>query len=153
MSNSAFKKSTITTPVSVANGGTGKATVTSNSYLKGNGTGNLVERTYTEVRTDLNVADGLTWSLITADPSPAVKDNGYLCNTTGGAFTVTLPAAPDEGDIVAVADAAGTFDTLNLTLGRNSLKIMGLEQDMTVSTKYIAFSLVYASAALGWRIG
>ena len=95
---------------------------------------------------------GLTWSLITADPSPAVKNNGYMCNTTGGAFTVTLPAAPTAGDIISFTDAAGTFDTLNLTIGKNSLNIMGLAADMTVSTKYAAFSLVYASAALGWRI-
>jgi hypothetical protein len=94
----------------------------------------------------------LTWALITADPAPAVKENGYLCNTTGGAFTVTLPAAPVEGDVVGFADGAGTFNTNNLTIGRNSLKIMGLDEDMTVATQYVSFCLIYASAALGWRI-
>ena len=42
----------------VGSGGTGKNSVTANSYLKGNGTGALVERTYAQVRTDLNVSDG-----------------------------------------------------------------------------------------------
>lgn len=37
----------------VATGGTGLTSVTANSYLKGNGTGSLVERTYAQVRTDL----------------------------------------------------------------------------------------------------
>lgn len=97
-------------------------------------------------------AGGMTWTLITADPNPAVTQNGYICNTTGGAFTVTLPPAPDTGDVVGFTDGAGTFDSLNLTIGRNSLKIMGLEEDMIVSTKYAAFSLVYASTALGWRV-
>jgi Bacteriophage T4 gp9/10-like protein. len=97
-------------------------------------------------------ASGIKWSLITADPNPAVKNNGYMCNTTGGAFTVTLPAAPSAGDVIGFCDAAGTFNTLNLTIGRAALNIMGLGEDMVVSTKYAAFQLVYASAALGWRI-
>lgn len=39
--------------ITVAKGGTGLTSVTTNSYLKGNGTGNLVPRTYAEVKTDL----------------------------------------------------------------------------------------------------
>jgi hypothetical protein len=39
----------------VANGGTGKSSVTSNSYLKGNGTSVLTERTYSEVKSDLSL--------------------------------------------------------------------------------------------------
>jgi hypothetical protein len=34
----------------------------------------------------------------------AVSGNGYFCDTTSAAFTVTLPAAPSAGAIVAVAD-------------------------------------------------
>ena len=93
---------------------------------------------------------GIAWSLITANPNPAVKSNGYLCNTTASAFTVTLPAAPSAGDIVSIADGAGTFDLNNLTIGRNSLRIMGLEEDMVISDKNASISFVYASAALGW---
>lgn len=37
----------------VATGGTGLTSVTANSYVKGNGTSALVERTYAQVRTDL----------------------------------------------------------------------------------------------------
>jgi hypothetical protein len=100
----------------------------------------------------LIIPTALTWSPITSDPAPAMAGNGYLCNTTAAAFTVTLPAAPTAGDVIAFSDAAGTFDTNNLTIGRAALNIMGLGEDMVVSTKYAAFSLVYASAALGWRI-
>ena len=48
----------------------------------------------------------------------AVSGEGYFCNTTGGAFTLTLPASPSAGDIVAFKDYANTFDTANLTIGR-----------------------------------
>ena len=44
--------------VAVGDGGTGKTSVTANSYLKGNGTGALVARTYAEVRSDLGISSG-----------------------------------------------------------------------------------------------
>jgi hypothetical protein len=44
---------------------------------------------------------------------------GYFCDTTGGAFTATLPAAPTLGDEVTFIDYAGTFDTNNLTVAPN----------------------------------
>lgn len=94
----------------------------------------------------------IPWALITSDPSPAVAGNGYLCDTTAAAFTVTLPAAPSVGDLIAFSDAGSTFDTKNLTIGRAALNIMGIGEDMVVNVKNVSFSLVYASAGLGWRI-
>ena len=41
--------------LTVALGGTGKTSATANSYLKGNGTSALTERTYSEVKTDLGL--------------------------------------------------------------------------------------------------
>ena len=46
----------------------------------------------------------------------AVSGNGYFVNTTSGAVTMTLPASPSAGDIVAVADYTRTFATNNLTV-------------------------------------
>jgi hypothetical protein len=103
------------------------------------------------VTTALAAVSPLVWSLVTGATN-AVKNNGYLCNTTGGAFELTLPGAPSAGDTIGIADGAGTFDTLNLTVGRNALNIMGVAENMIVAEKNVAFSLVYASAALGWRI-
>lgn len=57
--------------LSVGKGGTGKGSVTSNSYLKGNGTGALVERTYDEVRSDLGISAG-------ANKVEASTTNGYI---------------------------------------------------------------------------
>jgi hypothetical protein len=37
-----------------------------------------------------------------------------LCDTTSGAFTVTLPADSSAGDIVAIADYEGTAATNNI---------------------------------------
>src|SRR5210317_847281 len=59
----------------------------------------------------------------------AVSGNGYFVNTTSGAVTVTLPASPSGGDIMAVKDYTGTFATNNLTIGRNGSNIRGSASD------------------------
>lgn len=41
--------------ITVAKGGTGLTNIALNSYIKGNGTGNLIPRTYNEVKTDLSL--------------------------------------------------------------------------------------------------
>lgn len=74
------------------------------------------------------------------------------CDTSGGAFTVTLPGSPSKGDRIRVIDVSNTFDTANLTLGRNSQVIMGLAEDLVVATEGAAFDLVYYNSSKGWRI-
>ena len=95
-----------------------------------------------------------TWASVddTASPYDANANTRLLVDTTNGAVTVNLPAAPSTGDYVEFVDAAGKFDVNNLTIGRNSLKIMGLDEDMTVAKLNASFRLVYANATSGWRI-
>ena len=76
----------------------------------------------------------------------------YFIDTTAGAQTVNLPASPQVGDQVRLIDLAGTFDTNNLTVGRNSLKIMGLTEDLVVSNENAAIGLVYTGATYGWKL-
>lgn len=82
----------------------------------------------------------------------AVASRYYMVNTSGGAITLTLPASPTMGDTVRVFDATSSFNTNNLTIGRNSLKIMGSSSDMTVSTQNASFDLVYYNSTYGWRL-
>ena len=49
---------------------------------------------------------------------------------------------------MSFVDLAGTFDTNNLTIARNSLKIMGQTADMTVSTEDAGIQLVYTERNL-----
>ena len=81
----------------------------------------------------------------------AVSGNGYFCDTTSAAFTVTLPATPSAGDIVAIADYNGTALTNNITVGRNSSNINGSAADFTISRNYAAISFVYVDSTAGWR--
>ena len=87
---------------------------------------------------------------ITADPANAVSGTGYFCDTSGGAFTVTLPTSPSAGDIVAVSDYTRTFGSNNLTIGRNSKPIGGIAGDGTLSTNGQSATFVFVDDTEGW---
>ena len=82
----------------------------------------------------------------------AVSNKGYFCNTTSAAFTATLPGSATIGDEITFIDYAGTFDTNNLTIGRNSHNIQGAAADLTVSTERAGFTLVYVDSTQGWLL-
>ena len=80
----------------------------------------------------------------------AASGEGYFCNTSGGAFTVNLPSSPSVGDIVAIKDYAGTFDSNNLTIGRGGSNMNGDATDSARTTANESLTLVYADATKGW---
>jgi hypothetical protein len=81
----------------------------------------------------------------------SVSGNGYFVNTTSGAITVTLPATPSAGDIVALQDYAGTWETNNVTIARNGSNIGGIAVDATLSTSNQSITLVYVDGTRGWQ--
>jgi hypothetical protein len=73
-----------------------------------------------------------TLTAVTTQTANYTATAGQLvpCNTSGGAFTVTLPASPNVGDRVGVfLVAAGN----NLTVSRNGNTIDGSASDLTIS--------------------
>ena len=97
---------------------------------------------------------GITWNIGSVYNSNfnASAGNGYFVSTSGGAVTATLPASPSAGDEVRFIDLSATFDTNNLTVGRNSEKIMGDAADLTVATERAGFGLVYSDSTNGWLL-
>ena len=89
---------------------------------------------------------------ITADPNPAVSGVGYFADTTSSAFTVTLPASPSAGDIVAISDYTGTFGTNNLTIGRNGSNINAAATDLVLNVNNTTATLIYVDGTEGWRV-
>ena len=81
----------------------------------------------------------------------AVSGEGYFINTTSGQITMTLPASPSAGDIVAFKDYAGTFQTSNLIVARNGSNIVGGTVDATISVEGQSVILVYGDATQGWQ--
>jgi hypothetical protein len=82
----------------------------------------------------------------------AVAGTGYFVNTTSGAITVTLPASPTAGDLVAVKDYAFTADTNNITLARNGSNIQGTANDFVISTEGRSVTLIYVDGTQGWLL-
>jgi hypothetical protein len=82
----------------------------------------------------------------------AVSGVGYFCDTTAGSFTVTLPASPSEGDIVAIKDWSSTAATNNILIGRNGQKIEGNTTDGVINVHGDAQTLVFSGTARGWMV-
>jgi len=119
------------------------ATGTADQILVTDGSGNL---SFTDN------SGGTSWQAVKSTGFTAVAGEGYFCDTSGGAFTATLPASPTLGDEVTLVDYAGTFDTNNLTVGRNSENIQGSAADLTVSVERAGLTLVYSGATYGWLL-
>jgi hypothetical protein len=98
------------------------------------------------------IVAGTSWQAVKTSGFTAVAGEGYFCNTTSAAFTATLPASATIGNEISFIDYAGTFDTNNLTIGRNSHNIQGVAEDLTVSTERAGFTLVYVDATQGWLL-
>jgi hypothetical protein len=80
----------------------------------------------------------------------AANGVGYFVNTTAGAITVNLPAGT-AGDIVAVADYAGTAATNNILISANGAeKIESGTVDARIYENRDAITLVYVDAVQGW---
>ena len=81
----------------------------------------------------------------------AVNGEGYFANTSGGAFTMNLPAG-SAGAIVSVQDYNNTFDSNALTITPNgSEKINGGAGSVVLSTEGEGATLVYIDSTVGWR--
>ena len=94
----------------------------------------------------------ISWNTtkITADPGNAVSGTGYFCDTSGGAFTVTLPTSPSAGDIVAVSDYTRTFGTNALGIGRNSKPMGGVASDAELNVNGQSATFVFVDDTEGW---
>ena len=95
---------------------------------------------------------GTSWQAVKTGAYTAVAGDGVFVNTTSSAFTITLPASPTLGDEVSIVDYAGTFDSNNCTIGRNSQKIQGAAADLVVATERAGFTLAFTDGTQGWLL-
>lgn len=73
-------------------------------------------------------------------------------DTSGGAVTITFPAAPAVGVRILFGDATGSFAVNNLTIARNSLLINGSASDYVASVTGIKLTATYISTGYGWSV-
>ena len=93
--------------------------------------------------------DWQTGSIKTAGFTPT-NGEGYFCDTSGGAFAVTLPAG-SAGNIVAFADYTRTFNSNNLTITPNGAeKIGGIAASAALDVDGQSATFVYVDGTEGW---
>ena len=92
------------------------------------------------------------WVKKTASYTLAYGDH-IQADTTAGTFTLTLPASPVASmAAIHVQDYLGTFGSSKLVIGANGAKIMGLSQNMDISSSWVTVELNYIDATIGWRV-
>lgn len=97
-----------------------------------------------------NIPDIANWEVVTVAHTAAAGEK-LLVNTSAAACTVTLPATPEAGSFIYLADAKGTWPTYNVTLARNGNMIAGAAANYTLATSGIYF-LMYVDAGYGWAV-
>ena len=83
----------------------------------------------------------------------AVNGEGYFCNTTSSAFTMTMPSG-SAGAIVSIQDYNKTFDTNALTIAPASgEKINGglAGGNLIINTEGQGLTFVYVDSTVGWK--
>ena len=79
----------------------------------------------------------------------ASANEGIIANTSGGAWTLTLPASPSTGDKVFVADG-GDWSTNNLTVARNGSTIEGSAADFIMNYGGVNVGFIYDGST--WQV-
>jgi len=139
--------------VSIQPKGSGTITLDNLTFPAADGSANQILTTNgSGVLSFVDNSGGTDWQAVKTGTYTAAAGEGIFANTTSGAWTLTLPASPSIGDEVSVIDYAGTFDTNNLTIGRNSENIQGSAADLTVSVERAANTLVYTDGTQGWLL-
>lgn len=82
----------------------------------------------------------------------AVDKDQILADTSGGVFTILLPASPTAGQFVVIADAKSTWGTNNLTVGRNGQLIESTAANLTADVNGVQITLVFVGGGVGWRV-
>lgn len=90
------------------------------------------------------------WTRKTTTYTSAAGDQ-LIADTSGGVYTITLPASPSEGDSVKIGDGAD-WATNNLTVARNGSNIEGSADDFILNLKGVIVEFVYEDSTDGWQV-
>jgi len=93
---------------------------------------------------------GYAFVIISANYTAVTRD-AIMADTSAGAFTIALPAAPVINDYVVICDYKRTFGTNKLTVARAGNKIELLAEDMDMSSNGEFCWLTFIDSTVGWK--
>jgi hypothetical protein len=128
----------------IANGGTGETTASAAiNALVPSQTGNAGKYLSTNgTAVSWEPSSSANYVYRTSNYSAASNDV-VLTDTSGGGFTVILPAAPVLGSTVIVADTTSSWGTNNLIVERNGSTIDGAASNLTCDIDGVSVQLIY----------
>lgn len=97
---------------------------------------------------------GVVTREVSANFDASVNDR-ILADSSGGAFTITLPANSTLllNDTIEIIDVTGSASANNITVARNGSLIQGAAEDLTIDINSSITTLIYTGATYGWIIG
>ena len=90
----------------------------------------------------------LNWLSKTSNYTAVAADR-IFANTSGGSFTVTLPASPSTGSFVVISDASDWFVN-NLIVARNGSTIENIAENITLDVKGVSVEFIYSGTT--WEV-
>ena len=105
-------------------------------------------------QTGFGSTGGISWqTAIKTTDFTAVSNEGYFVNTSGGSdITVTLPASPSAGNVVAIKDYARTFGTNKVIAARNGSNMDGVASNTNLETDGQSVTFVFMDSTKGWSL-
>lgn len=83
----------------------------------------------------------------------AVDGGNYLCDTSAGSFTVTLPVNPTAGAAVKIFDAGDSFNRNPLKVNLNGENFEGISNEsLLLDVMGADVTLIFMNATTGWRL-
>lgn len=144
--------STVFTAVNGVSVGTARATL---NFITSDGMSISAVDNSGAGRTDITLtpsfASAVATPLVTSNTTLTLTQAGALLNSTGGAFTLTLPASPPTGTAYRLVDVGQMLATNNVTLARPGGvgTIMGLAQDCLLNISGIELTVWFNGSE--WR--
>jgi hypothetical protein len=108
--------------------------------------GNLYTQTQADARYEIKRN-----TYIVNGPYTASINDVIFVNTSASAHTITLPATPILGHKVLISDLSNNANINNITVGRNSEKIDGAEDNFTIDVNNGSVEFIYTNTTYGWR--
>jgi hypothetical protein len=84
----------------------------------------------------------------------AVVNDRILANSSGGAFTITLPLSTSllDNDTIQIIDIGNSSATNNITVARNGALINGAADNLTIDLNQAIVTLIYTGVSTGWIV-